>query len=119
LKAVKINLIDENKKELIAAEIMEANSFFDKLFGLVTRRKLKGREGFLIKNCSSIHTFWMRYSIDVVFLDKNNQVLAIYYDLKPFRTTPFIKNAFFALELKSGVVKKSSLKPGDLISFEA
>jgi len=118
LKAVKINLIDEAGKELIVAEIIEANSFSDKLFGLITRRKLKDREGFLIKNCSSIHTFWMRYSIDVIFLDKKNQVLAIYNDLKPFRATPFIKNAFFALELKSGVVKKSSLEPGDLINFE-
>ncbi len=119
MKAVKINLIDETRKELIAAEVIEANTFFNKLFGLITRRRLRDREGFLIKNCSSIHTFWMRYSIDVVFLDKNNQVLAIYYDLKPFRATPFIKNAFFVLELKSGTIEKTSLKPGDLISFEA
>jgi hypothetical protein len=119
LKAVKINLIDGTGKELIAAEIIEANSFSDKLFGLITRRKLKDGEGFLIKSCSSIHTFWMRYSIDVVFLDKKNQVLAIYTDLKPFRATRFIKNACCVLELPSGTIKKTSLKEEDLINFKA
>jgi len=119
LKAVKLNLIEKTGKELIAAEVIEANTFFDKLFGLVTRRKLKDREGFLIKNCNGIHTFWMRYSLDVVFLDKKNQVLAIYQDVRPFRATPFIKNAFFVLEMKSGTIVKSSLEPGDLISFES
>jgi uncharacterized membrane protein (UPF0127 family) len=119
LKAVKINLIEKTSKELIAAEIIRANTLFDKLFGLITRRRLRDREGLLIENCNSIHTFWMRYSIDVVFLDKKNQVLAIYYGVKPFRATPFIKNAFFVLEFNSGAIEKTSLMPGDLISFES
>jgi uncharacterized membrane protein (UPF0127 family) len=118
LKAVKLNLIEKTGNELIAAEVIEANTFFDKLFGLITRRKLKDREGFLIENCNGIHTFWMRYNIDVVFLDRKKRVLTIYYSLKPFRTTPFVKNAFFVLELKSGTIEKTSLKPGDLVSFE-
>ena len=119
MKAVKINLIEKTSKELIAAEVIEANTFFDKLFGLITRRRLRDREGFLIENCNGIHTFWMRYSIDAVFLNKNNMVLAIYYNIKPFRATPFIKNACFVLELKSGTIEKTSLKAGDLLNFEA
>ena len=119
MKAVKLNLIEKTGKELIAAEVIEANTFFNKLFGLITRRRLRDREGFLIENCNGIHTFWMRYNIDVVFLDKKNRVLAIYNSVKPFRVTPFIKNAFFVLELKSGTIEKTSLRPGDLISFEA
>ena len=107
------------KIEVIAVKIIKADSFLSKLFGLIIRKKLKRREGFLIENCSSIHTFWMRYNIDIVFLDKKNRVLAIYYSVKPFRATSFIKNAFFVLELKSGTIEKTSLKPGDLISFEA
>ena len=87
-------------KELIAVKVIKANNFFSKLFGLTVRKKLKDKEGFLIENCSSIHTFWMRYSIDVIFLDKKNSVLAIYNNFKPFRIPAFIRNDCYALELK-------------------
>jgi uncharacterized membrane protein (UPF0127 family) len=117
MKAVKVN--PGGRKEIIAAGVIKADSFLSKLFGLIIRKKLKSGEGFLIGNCSSIHTFWMRYTIDVVFLDKKNLVLATYHNVKPFRATPFIKNACSVLELKSGAVKRTSLKVGDLVNFEA
>lgn len=117
MKAVKINY--SRGKELIATEAIKANNFFSKLFGLTVRKKLNDKEGFLIENCSSIHTFWMRYSIDVIFLDKKNLVLAIYHNIKPFRVTPFIRNAYYALELKPGTIEKTSLEVGDLVQFEA
>ncbi len=118
MRAAKVNFKDKTRKELIAAEVTEASNFFDKLFGLVTRRKLKDNQGFLIKSCNSIHTFWMRYNIDVVFLDKKNLVLKIYHQVRPFRATPFVKNACSVLELPSGHIKKTSLKVGDFIKFE-
>jgi len=117
MRAVKVN--SGKIKEIIADRIIKADNFLSKLFGLIVRKKLKSSEGFLIENCSGIHTFWMRYSIDAVFLNKNNMVLAIYYNIKPFRATPFIKNACFVLELKSGTIEKTSLKAGDLLNFEA
>ena len=116
MRAVKIN--PGRKIEVIAAKIVKADNFFSKLFGLIIRKKLKDKEGFLIENCSSIHTFWMRYSIDVIFLNKKNLVLAIYHNIKPFRATLFIRNAYSALELKSGTIEKTSLEVGDLVQFE-
>jgi len=116
MRAVKAN--PGRKIEVIAATIIKADNFLGKLFGLIIRKKLKGREGFLIENCSSIHTFWMRYSIDIVFLDKKNSVLAIYNNFKPFRVTPFVKDACSVLELRSGDVIKTSLKVGDSVNFE-
>lgn len=118
MKAVKINFSDPGEKELIIAEVMEAAGFFSKLFGLITRKKLKDNQGFLIKNCNSIHTVGMRYRIDAVFLDRNNRVLKIYYNIKPFRVTPFIKDAFFVLETRAGTIKRTSLKAADSINFE-
>ena len=116
MKAVKIN--PGKGKEIIASRVIKANNFLSRLFGLIIRKKLKDKEGFLIENCSSIHTFWMRYSIDVIFLDKKNLVLAIYHNIKPFRATSFISNAYYALELKSGTIEKTSLEVGDLVQFE-
>ena len=119
MKAVKINFTDPKKKELITAEVTEAAGFFGKLSGLIAGKKLKDDQGFLIKNCNSIHTMGMRYGIDAVFLDKDNRILKIYHDIKPFRVTPFVRDAFFVLEVRAGTIKRTSLTAGDLINFEA
>ncbi len=105
------------KEELVVANVIEARNFFSKSFGLILKRKLTDKQGFLIKNCNSIHTIGMRYRIDVVFLDKNNRVLAIYCNLKPFRITPFVKDAFSVLEVMAGVIDKTTLKVTDIVSF--
>jgi uncharacterized membrane protein (UPF0127 family) len=126
MRAVKIDLLDPSDnyevrktvKEVIATNVVEADGFFGKLSGLITRKKLKDSEGFLIKNCNSIHTIGMRYSIDAVFLDEKNYVLKIYCNIKPFRVTPFIKDAFYVLETAAGTIKKTSLKEKDLVYFE-
>jgi uncharacterized membrane protein (UPF0127 family) len=117
MRAVKADAKGLKREELIASGVIKARTFFDRSLGLIVRRKLKNKEGFLIENCSSIHTFWMRYSIDAVFLDKKNRVLAIYNNIRPFRMTPFIKNSFSVLELGSGVIGQTSLSVGDLIRF--
>lgn len=119
MKAFRIT--DKNtlkNEEIIADPVIQAQSFLDKLFGLTIRRKLSKKKGFLLYNCNSIHTLWMRYSIDVIFIDINGEVLAVFNNLKPFRITPFIKNASYALEMISGTVEKNSLKAGDNIQFE-
>lgn len=120
MKAVKISSAGKNReKELIVSEVIEARGFFGKLTGLITRKKLKSFQGFLIKGCNSIHTAGMRYSIDAIFMDKNTRVIKIYSNMKPFKVTPFIKDAFSVLEVRAGVVGKTSLKTGDSVNFEA
>jgi uncharacterized protein len=102
---------------LLSDHIRTADSFFGKLFGLMLSAPLKESEGLLIDTCSSIHTFWMRYPIDVLFLDSGNRVLRFFEDLKPFRVTPFIRGAAKAIELKSGTVKACSINTGDCLMF--
>lgn len=117
MKAVKTSPGGPGREELIASKVIKADNFFNRLFGLTVRRKLRAKEGFYIENCSSIHTFWMRYSLDVIFLDKNNRIIAIYNNIRPFRVTRFIRNSFSVLELKSGTIDKTTLSVGDLIRF--
>ena len=102
---------------LLLRNIKTADSFFRKLFGLVFSAQLKESEGLLIDNCSSIHTFWMRYPIDVLFLDSDNRVIRFFEDLKPFRVTPFIRGAVKTVELKSGSVRACSIKTGDCLKL--
>jgi uncharacterized membrane protein (UPF0127 family) len=117
MRAVRVDTQNTEREELIASKVIKAENFLNRLFGLTVRRKLKAGEGFYIECCSSIHTFWMRYSIDAVFLDKKNKVVAVYNSIRPFRVTRLIKNAFSVLELDSGTIERTSLSVGDPIRF--
>ena len=62
-------------------KIIIAKNFKDKLFGLMCKKNID--YGLLIKNCKSIHTFFMLESIDVLLLDQNNKILKIKRNIKP------------------------------------
>jgi uncharacterized protein len=109
---------DNTNLVLISNKIKIAEGFFSRLFGLIFKKVLSNSEGLLFENCNSIHTLGMRYCIDVVFLNKSNEVIAIFYSLKPFRFTPFIKNASKVLEFKSGFITGTNLQAGDKLYFE-
>lgn len=77
-------------------------------------KKLPDCDGFLIKPCNSIHTFFMHYPIDVVFLDKNYKVVKIIYNLNPWRMTLVYLNSHQVLEMKAGTLNKN-LTEGEIV----
>ena len=107
----------ENNTVIIASKVYLASGFFKRLLGLLAFKPLKESEGLLIKDCRSIHTMWMMYSIDAIFIDKEGRVIAMYEDLAPFRFSPYIKDVCSVLELKAGSAGRASIRIGDIISF--
>ena len=63
-----------------------------------------GFDGLLIKPCNSIHTFFMQYSLDVAFLDKDLKIVKIIRNLRPWRITGLYLKANQVLELKAGTL---------------
>ena len=115
-KLDKLNAVVIDNKELICDEIISAENFFERLFGLIFM-DLKANQGFLINNCNSIHTFWMRYKIDLLFLDNNNEIIKIYENFRQFKITPVIKNADKVIEFPASTIKKKFLKIGDKLKL--
>jgi len=89
---------------LLGREIKEAKSFRDRLVGLMFKNKMKEFDGLMITPCKSIHTFFMKFNIDVVFLDKKFLIVKILRDMKPWRVSGFYMNALHTLELPSGTL---------------
>jgi len=87
------------------------------LFGLILKKYLNEEEGLLIYNCNSIHSMWMRYCIDVIFLNSSFEVLFILENFKPFRFSPIIAGSKFALEIKGGLAKQLNINAGDKLFF--
>lgn len=90
---------------IICNNMKEAKSFIDRLIGLMFKEPMKNYDGLLIRPCNSIHTFFMKYSLDVIFLSKNLEVIEIYRNLKPWRLTRIILKANQCLEMESGTLR--------------
>ena len=102
-----VKLICKEKKIIVGERIIIAKSFLSRLKGLMFDRSLGAEfDGMLIKPCNSIHTFFMNYSIDVVFLNKDYRVIKIMRNLRPWRMTGIYFKASQVLEIKSGFLPK-------------
>ncbi len=100
----------------IASKIKLADTFFTRGLGLMFKKEMTDFDGILIKPSNSIHTFWMRFSIDVIFLNKDLEVIKVFENLKPWRMTwPYLK-ASQVLELKAGTLN-GKIKKGDQLEM--
>lgn len=77
--------------------ILEMKTFRERLFGLMFLRKIPLKL-FLFNNCRSIHTCFMRSRINVYGIDKNYNVVEVFYDLKPYRFIFFSKGVNHVVE---------------------
>lgn len=68
--------------------------------------------GLLLIPCKSIHTFFMKINIDVVYFDKAMTIVDIDRDMKPWRTGKYRKEAYSVLELPAGMADKLELAVG-------
>ncbi len=105
---------------IVADKVKIAGTFFSRLIGLLNRKNLNSNEGLLFKGSVQIHTFFMRFPIDVIFLDKNKKILEIYDSMPPFRITKiFLKSqSGYVLELSHGIAKSKFLAKNDILDFE-
>jgi len=101
-------------KEL-AARVKVADSFFSRLKGLLGAASLAQGEGLWIIPCRGVHTFGMRFRIDVIFLDRELRVVALVLGLLPNRITPVYHRAASVLELPAGTLSGMPLAIGDRV----
>ena len=79
--------------------------------GLLGRKRLEREEGILLRPASSIHTAFMRFPIDAVFLDGEGRVLRFAAEVKPWRAAG-CRGARAVLELSSGESERRGVRPG-------
>ena len=104
-------------KEL-SNNVTVADSLLKRMKGLLGKRELPAGEALWIKPCMAIHTFWMSFPIDVVFLDKRYQVIVAIRNLQPSRMTRLYPKAASVLELPAGTIDAASTEVGDKIELK-
>ena len=109
--------VNQKNDRQLASEVRVARSLWARFWGLMGRRSLHEGHGVLLTPCTSVHTFFMRFPIDVVFLDRNGRVVKIIPAMKPWRTALGGRGARSALELEAGAAEANGLEPGDVIAL--
>lgn len=104
-------IINETRGNILCEEVVIANRPLSRLRGLMRRRFLPSGEGLLLVPAPSIHTAFLRFSIDVVFLDRELRVLKMVRSLAPWRMAG--ARAHSTLELAAGEVDRRGVEVGD------
>lgn len=111
-------LKNQTKNQIIVDRLVRADTFFTRMTGLLNRHSLNENEGLLITQCRSIHMLFMRFAIDVVFVDRNHVVVGLVKNIKPFQLSPIFWRASYAVELPSGSIDRQHIDLGDILAVE-
>jgi len=101
---------------ILVIDLRVADTFWSRLRGLLGTSSMPAGQGLLITPCNSIHMFGMRYALDVVFLDKNLQIIKLLHALSPGKTA-YCPGSAHVLELPAGILADSLTKIGDQLSI--
>ncbi|MGE5379749.1 MAG: DUF192 domain-containing protein [Methylocystaceae bacterium] len=104
-----------SKATSLGTGIALADNFFTRLVGLLTRKRLLEGEGLLLTKTRAVHTWGMRFTIDCLFLDRQNQVVQTLPGLAPWRFSPVVRGACQVLELPSGTITRTATLAGDTL----
>jgi uncharacterized membrane protein (UPF0127 family) len=108
---------NETKGTVVAANIRLADNLWTRFWGLMGRRALPAGEALHIQPCSSVHTFFMRFAMDAIFLDKEARVVRVVPDMKPFRAAVGGKGAHSVIEMVAGAAALTGVEAGDTLIF--
>ena len=107
--------INVKNGKIIADDLEMKASFLGRLIGLLSRKGLKEGQGIVLKPCSQVHTCFMRFNIDVVFISKDFKVLKVIKNMRAWHFSPIVLKSMYTLEVAAGEIK--DLKEGDYIKF--
>ena len=104
--------------QVLWSEVQMADSFLDRLQGLLGKAGLADQQGLLLTACGSVHTAGMRFPIDIVFLDADLKVLACHSRVRPWRLKS-CRGARVTLEVAAGGVERHGVVSGHCLTWRA
>lgn len=112
-----MKIINKTKNIILAEEIIIADSLFARMKGLLGRKEIKKGQALILKPCNSIHTFFMHFPIDVIFIGKDNHVVKAISSIRPFSLSGIYFASTYAIELPTDTVEFTHTAKNDLIEI--
>lgn len=114
----KMKLMNLANNEILANDMGRAYSFHKRLLGLMFTHSLEPGSGLHIKPCRSIHSFFMNYSIDVLYISEQNEIVAIDEHFAPRKIGKVHAQASSVVELPAGTIKKTNTMIGHKLQIK-
>lgn len=95
-------LINRDNGRRVVDSLAIADGFFSRLIGAIARLRWLPGNGLLIVPCQGVHTWLMRYAIDVVMLDRQGRVLMVHRHVRPWNVIPATQGTYAVLEMPAG-----------------
>jgi uncharacterized membrane protein (UPF0127 family) len=105
--------LKDSQNRTLANKVWLANDPWSRLKGLLGRQGFPNEDAMWITPCNSIHTFFMKFAIDAVFVDNNLKICKIVKDIKPGRLIWPVWSAQSVFEFSAGFAERHGLKEGD------
>lgn len=112
-----VRVENETRGRSLGDRVALADRWWERLKGLLGKRGLREGEGLLIDPCPAVHTYGMRFPIDVALLDERGRVLSLHPELAPGRRTGWSRGGRYALELPPGTLARTATAVGDQLSW--
>lgn len=99
-------------------DVERADTILRRTLGLMGRRGLPDATGLLIEPCGSVHTSFMRFPLDVVYLDRDRRVVKVATGVRPWRLSAGGRRAKATLELAAGEAERLGIVPGARVRID-
>ncbi len=113
-----VTVTDQTREIVIGNQIKVANTSLSRMLGLLGQRGLNAGEGLWIKPSSGVHTVGMKFTIDVIGLDKELRVVRLWPRLVPFRVTAVSLKVRSVIELGAGRIAECRVQLGDQLRVQ-
>jgi hypothetical protein len=115
-EGTRLTVRNPSRQTVLATRLEVADTGPKRNKGLLGRKGLETGGGLWITPCESVHTFFMRFPIDLVYLDRRNRVRKVRSAVGPWRVSACL-SAHSILELPAGVVLATKTQKGDILEF--
>jgi uncharacterized membrane protein (UPF0127 family) len=116
LENERLQVVNLTRQTVLADRLEVANHGANRRKGLLGRDGLFPGEGLWIKPCEAVHTFCMRFAIDLVYLDRKNRIRKVRSGVRPWRMSACL-TAHSVIELPSGTIQATQTQAGDRLEF--
>ena len=110
-------ILNLTRQSIPARNARYAADFRTRLFGLIGKSFSASMDGMVFDRCNGIHTFFMKYPIDVIFTDGKYRVLKTESAFPAWRPWLVCRNAYYVIELPAGTIESTGTKPGDQLDL--
>ena len=111
-------ILNTTKNTVIANKHTIADTFLTRMIGLLNKKTLPFDEALIISRCQSIHMLFMRFSIDVIFVDKSDHVVGLVERITPFRLSRIFFQSSYVVEVAQGIIEQTKTSVGDKIEIK-